>query len=271
MKFPRYWSRATNESGRVIAKGWSESSQEEASANAMARLRRILDALGSGRSLEHYRYVVDHVICEEVIDRVEHGGVEIAVVSRNAYGSLVLNTTRLLIADVDVPPPTLVDRIRGWFASDASSPEQRVLESIRRWQRSHPVTAVRIYRTAAGYRVLLPSRCFDGVDESAMRLLEQLGSDPLYRQLCRSQSCFRARLSPKPWRIGAGKPPARFPFADQATEGRYQKWYDRYVALAKDYNVCRYLETLGTATVDPAVEPLVLRHDGLTCGDKPLA
>lgn len=271
MKFPRYWSRVTNESGGVVAKGWSENSQEDASANATSRLRRILDALGSGRSLEHYQYVIDNVICEEVIDRVEHSGVEIAVVSRNAYGSLVLNTTRLLIADVDVPPANLIDRIKGWFGFDAPTSEQRVLDSIRHWQRSHHATTVRVYRTAAGYRVLVSNRCFDGVDGSAMQLLEQLGSDPLYRRLCRSQSCFRARLSPKPWRIGVGKPPARFPFADEAAERGYQAWYDRYVTLAKRHSVCHYLETLGTATVDPVVAPLIDRHDGLACGDRPLA
>src|SRR5688572_18341267 len=26
--------------------------------------------------------------------------------------------------------------------------------------------------------------------------------DPVYRRMCRNQRCFRARVSPKPWRIG---------------------------------------------------------------------
>jgi len=52
VKFPRYWTRVKNESGLVVARGWSETSHDEALVNAKARLNRILDYLRSDKPLD---------------------------------------------------------------------------------------------------------------------------------------------------------------------------------------------------------------------------
>ena len=41
----------------------------------------------------------------------------------------------------------------------------------------------------------------------ADQVFDTLGADPPYRRLCRTQKCFLARLTPKPWRCGVAKPP----------------------------------------------------------------
>lgn len=264
-----------NESGRVVARGWSEVSPDEALANAQARLNRILDYLRSDKPLDEYQYVFDQVICEEVIDRISDQDGEAAVISRNAYGALVMNTPRLMFIDIDLPKPItgLGQRIRSWFSrpTDTASPEQRGLDEIRQWQAEHDQYTLRVYRTRAGFRLLVVNWCFDGPDEAAMRILDELKSDRLYRRLCRSQRCFRARLSPKPWRVGAGQSPAPFPFASQSGEQQYQAWYQRYTRLAGAFSVCHHVETLGQDPPHDGVIALIEYHDALCCGSHPLA
>lgn len=264
-----------NESGRVVARGWSETSQDEALANAKARLNRILDFLRSDKPLDDYQYVFDQVICEEVIDRIFDGNVEAAIISRNAYGALVMNTRRLMFIDIDLPKPmpSLGERIKSWFSrpTDTASPEQRTLDEIRRWQASHDQYTLRVYRTRAGLRLLVVNWCFDGADEAALRIMDELKSDRLYRRLCLAQQCFRARLSPKPWRVAAGSPPAQFPFASEALERQFRDWLDRYMRLAAAFSVCHYVETLGHDSPHDRVLALIDHHDSLCCGTRPLA
>ncbi len=96
-------------------------------------------------------------------------------------------------------------------------PEETALASVRQWQTEHPDTSLRVYRTFAGLRLMIINRAFTGVDDATVEIMQQLGSDALYVQLCRSQNCFRSRLSPKPWRIGMQKIPAKFPFETPAS------------------------------------------------------
>lgn len=276
MKFPKFWCRVHNETGKVVARGWSETSHDEAAANAERRLRRILDFLQDGGRLDEYQYEADGVICEPVIDRVFEGETETAVISRNAYGSLVLNTPHLMIADIDIQPPRLPDffrRIKTWFGLGRDRPpaEQQKLEHVRQWQRSHPDFSLRVYRTHSGYRVLVINQYWPRVDEQALRLLEQLDSDPLYRRLCKSQSCFRARLSPKPWRVGVPGAPTRFPFRNASEERAFDQWEQKYRQVAEGFSVCRYVETIGKAARHNSLTALIAQHDAWCCGDRPLA
>ena len=104
MRFAKFWTVAQNPKGSVSARGWSDSSQEEADRNAAVRLERILAWLRNRNDdLDRYSYVIDNAICEEVLHRIENGrGAEIAVISRNAYGSKILNSKNVMIVDIDV-------------------------------------------------------------------------------------------------------------------------------------------------------------------------
>ena len=90
------------------------------------------------------------------------------------------------------------------------------------------------------------------------------GSDPLYVRLCTAQQCFRARLTPKPWRCDAGKPPARFPFPDGAAELRYREWVQHYEQASQPYAVCRLLGDYGAQTRHPVVTAVLDVHDRYT-------
>ncbi len=271
MKFPTFWNRVQNTSGLVTARGWSEESLEQATANAQSRLKRILAALGRQQSLEleRYDYVIDNVICEQVIDRIQHDNREQAVISRNAYGSLIMNAAKMMFVDIDLPIPNKPSWISRWFRKPppppALSPEAEVLERIRKWQFENGDTTLRIYRTHAGFRIIVVNQSFPVVDANAVAIMHGLGSDTLYVTLCESQSCFRARLTPKPWRVGMPKPPKMFPFFSASDEQAFNAWYQQYSTKSKQFKVCNFVETVGSAAIDAEHQELIQQHDEFCC------
>jgi hypothetical protein len=77
-------------------------------------------------------------------------------------------------------------------------------------------------------------------------LLEQFGADALYQKLCRTQECYRARLTPKFWRLGADGPPNRFPWEMPEHEQTYREWLVSYEKLCEASATCRFIEQTGT-------------------------
>lgn len=272
MRFPKYWQAAKNSTGLVVARGWSDHSEAEAKQRAEERLQRILNWLRSSASddLDRYSYVIDDSICEPIIDRVvDRHGAEIAVISRNAYGALVLNTTAVMMVDIDIEStikrPGFIARIFGAKPLPAELVLKQKIEDVRNWQRHNPQYAFRIYRTAAGLRLVFTNQVFEHIDAAVISILDELHCDPLYRELCKSQNCFRARLTPKPWRIGLLPPVDKFPFWTDAQESAFNKWYSNYVTAANQWAVCEMLESLGTAPTHPLALQIIELHDSLCC------
>lgn len=108
MIVPQYWAEARVQyKGRrrqitVRRFGWSDTSQEEAQANAERRAREALEELRDGEQLQRREPRVPYdgadgvPIREEVLER--HGEV---VVTRNAYGARCLNSPDVLFVDID--------------------------------------------------------------------------------------------------------------------------------------------------------------------------
>ena len=111
MKIPRFWSRGTAEGktlrGRDAAFScWrsSDTSEADARVTAMMAARRVLDAFISGHEPNRYEYGCVP-LREEVMNKTEdEQGNTVAVVTRNRYGSLVLNAERAMFVDIDFPP-----------------------------------------------------------------------------------------------------------------------------------------------------------------------
>ena len=89
-----------------------------------------------------------------------------------------------------------------WIRLRWAAHPELVLAPVRRWCESHPSWRVRVYRTPAGLRLLANHAAIDPRGEEATAFFAIVDSDPLYRLMCQKQACFRARVSPKPWRIG---------------------------------------------------------------------
>ena len=98
------------------------------------------------------------------------------------------------------------------------------------------------------------------------RLLEELGSDTLYRRLTEKQACFRARLTAKPWRVGCNRPPNRYPWKDADAEIKYRKWQRDYEAKCGAYGICELVEVFGKGCGHEKINAVVALHDKHTCG-----
>lgn len=63
---------------------------------------------------------------------------------------------------------------------------------------NYPKAIFNLYRTYAGYRVIVLHDAMNVADERLLTYFNEFIVDPLYRKLCYKQRCFRARLTPKP-------------------------------------------------------------------------
>jgi hypothetical protein len=279
MRIPRHWTKASytgrNLEGKELtftAWGWSFNGPAAAQDDAQSRARRIFDCLINGRQPSSYEYS-DRPLREEIIHTMRQGDKDIAAITRNRYGALVLNTASVLFVDIDFPrikPGGWLDAIllsvsAGRRKQRQAATQERTLQSVRDWSRRHPDHAFRVYRTYAGLRLLFVDQRYDPSSDRVARILNELGSDPLYRTLTSKQECFRARLTAKPWRCGTSVPPSQYPWASEEDEGAYRAWEDRYMHTAEAYKACELVESYGDTADDSEINTVLKMHDEMAC------
>jgi hypothetical protein len=247
------------------------SSAADALVVAQEQLREALANLRSGRTVGGY--YPRKPLREPIVDETVVDGEQVFVITRNRYGAEILNTDRLLIADVDLPElegrRTFGGFLRRLFGrtpddSDQLAEPAPVVERLGRlaeWAARNPSLGVIVYRTASGLRVFVTGVAEPATSAQGGQILADLDADPIYRELCRANETFRARLTPKPWRLpGLKAPRERWPYAD---ERRFQRWLAEYEATARDYAVCRRLAAYGPAPSAWA-SAIIRRHDDRT-------
>ena len=152
--------------------------------------------------------------------------------------------------------------------------ETRALALVDAFVATHPDWHLRVYRTPAGLRVLVMHRTFQPQDDDAAMLFSALQADHLYTVMCKVQHCFRARLTPKPWRIGIDqriRPPVAAWSAEQAMLPERLAWIAGYEARSSGHSACRYLRSLGdTRRIDPKAEHVRALHDAMAGADREL-
>lgn len=150
----------------------------------------------------------------------------------------------------------------------AGGPEALARARMDAFVATHPDWHLRLYRTPAGFRALVMQQTFDPQQSEVEEFFDALGSDPIYRIMCRNQNCFRARLSPKPWRIGISdhlRPrPGVWPVKAEHLPRR-ERWIAAYEHAAQGYAACEFVTALGSNQVDPVVAALQQFHDA-RCG-----
>ena len=141
------------------------------------------------------------------------------------------------------------------------------LPPLRRWCADHPDWRVRVYRTPAGLRLLATHAPIDPCGAGSADFFDHVATDPKYRLMCRKQACFRARVSPKPWRIdidariGWGTWPVTKVDAVQ----RRAAWIATYEQASQGFAACAFLEELGTGVESERGRAVREVHDRL-CG-----
>lgn len=160
--------------------------------------------------------------------------------------------------------PVILDELFRLGARVRGGAEAIALGRIRDFAAAHPSWRLRVYRTPAGFRVLVLHRTFDARDDAVTECFDALGADPAYVRMCRAQRCFRARISPKPWRVGevnlSKVTRAVWPVTDEVAARRRQ-WIERYEGVARDYAACVFVEEHGSGRVDPHAESVRRIHD----------
>ena len=274
MHFPKYWTTARDKD--FVAWGWSDQSLAEATEHATGRLTRIKDWMRQRVKTplqQRYGYGDDRPLREEVLRefRAAEGTLR-AAVTRNSYGCLVLNTADMLFVDVDAPEA----KESGWLAGlfglrkpdhtrDPDAFMNTLMARVNDWVGRWPAWGWRVYRTAAGVRLLATNEPFAPDNAMCRTAFEVFEADPLYRKLCATQKCFRARLTPKPWRCDADKMHIRWPRGDdEKWEARFRKWEAEYAKAAESYATCKLLGQFGNAEFHPSLRELVELHDRAT-------
>jgi hypothetical protein len=262
VRIARYWARdeaeITGPDGgrlRIRTRGWSGADMAGARERARDIARRIGERiLAGGRRRHEYGYA-QRPLPEPVLrEFAAEGSPGYAILTRNAYGALVLNTDNLMFVDIDNR-----DAPR-WGIPALFGKSSAVPDRVRKVVERHGLCA-RIYQTAAGHRVLIAKPGFEPGGEQAEALLKEFGSDPLFIQLCRLQQSFRARLTPKPWRCGWRNPPVTFPYETAADEAKFREWEAGYNRKSQAYATCRFLGQAGAGAASPGFAGLIDYHD----------
>jgi hypothetical protein len=288
MNIPLHWAKAEaaepDGNGRTVAFAcWrsSDRSEEDARQSALAAAKRVVQRMIGRQPLDRYPYG-NGPMREEVIERYSDGdGRTWAAITRNSYGSLVLNAAEAMFIDIDFPPQKIAANVKGLFAGlfrRAETPPEDTRESDVRARLEQFIDqrfggrtwGLRLYRTCAGMRALATHELFDPAAATTLEAMRAMGADPLYVKLCQAQRCFRARLTPKPYRCGPYANTVRWPREDPRQCRRFEKWLAGYEAARAKYATCRYVGSLGEAAVHPAVEQVIAAHDAATRCHEPL-
>jgi hypothetical protein len=154
--------------------------------------------------------------------------------------------------------------------------EGGVRERIATFIAAHPDWHLRLYRTPAGMRVLAMHRTFNPEEPAVADCFQALDADPVYARMCLNQHCFRARVSPKPWRIGIAthmRPsPGVWPVKPERLPER-NRWIEAYERTAREYASCRFVEDVGSCAAAPEAQAVQVLHDELcqAMGEAPIA
>jgi hypothetical protein len=273
MKIPKFWIRREGDvphpDGRelhLFAWGWSEKSAADAEARAAERFRSLEQRVSQGLDLPRGYAYGDRPVREQIIEEIQGpDGQPDALLTRNSYGSVVLNAARSMFVDVDTQAASSSTGgiLKSLFGGGGSKPDAQ-LDRLRDVLRSAGGGSVRVYRTAGGYRLLATDRVYTPGSGESESLMRQVGADPAFIQLCRIQDSFRARLTPKPWRIGKTAPPGAFPREDAKLQRAFDTWLQNYDRAADTKATCQFVETIGSSAIHADVAHIVQLHDDRT-------
>ena len=104
MYFPKFWARAEQEG--QISWRWSDSSAAQAQTLAQEAAQQMADRIRHGDIPQRHHGYPGRPFREQVLREIRRANSDLAaVITRNSYGRLVLNTARVMFLDVDLAEP----------------------------------------------------------------------------------------------------------------------------------------------------------------------
>ncbi len=257
MKIFKYWTSErqkvmiSGEEKEITCYGGSNVSLEDAAVKAKEKMEKLKRKIGGDRSV-FKDYEVE--IREEILQILD----DHAIITRNRYGAKVLNAEALMFLDIDKPRASL----EGLFKkSDLQQDKLKIFELVRKTAAGpkYKDLGFRIYETFQGARVIVLGREFSTKDRSIYDMLGEFNCDPLYTSICRKQGCFRARLTPKPYRMNMKAYKVKYPRDGEDPE--FQNWLSAYEQESRNFSVCKFVEQIGASQ---SVTDVVRLHDEVT-------
>lgn len=258
MKIFKHWTaekqrvRIQGSETEITTYGGSNVSIDEAALRAKEKMEKVIRKInGESDVFEDYEVEIREEILQTVDDKT--------IITRNRYGAQVMNAENLMFLDIDKPKASL----GGFFKK--SSPEQdkeKIFEMVRKLAASPKYNglAFRIYETFQGARVIVLGKEFNPTDRATLDMMNEFNCDTLYTTICRKQGCFRARLTPKPYRMKMKAYKVKYPC--ETTDGAFESWLQSYESESRNYSVCRLVEQIGVSTFG-ATEAVRI-HDEVT-------
>ncbi len=263
MKIPPFWIREKCrgcDGTMWKLRGISYNSMEEARSRLETRrqLRKSF-ATEQAPNVEVYRSelrALDELQQDEyntlMLEPVLHVLGEGELITRNRYGVSVLNSSSLCFVDVDKFPLSFTQKLLSFFGKKTDA-EMLLMERLRSLCNEDESLGARLYRTRRGWRVMLRSQGISPDSDRMKQLFKALHADPLYASLCERQGCWRARLSPKPYRVGM----RGFPCPDSSDSydsDEVMAWVSAYEQACEGKAVCRLVECFGREITGELVE-----------------
>jgi hypothetical protein len=235
----------------IICYGGSNISVEDAQVRAKEKAEKVK------RKIKGEKHLFDEYeaeIREEILQIIDNH----SAITRNRYGAQVLNVEKILILDIDKPKTSFGDLFR------KKVPEQdklKIFEMVKKLASTlkYQGYGFRIYETFQGARVIVTGKDFDPRDRDTGKLMSEFNCDRLYMTLCQKQGCFRARLTPKPYRMKMRRYKVQFPREDD--EAELQQWLADYEKESRNFSVCKFVEQVGTSH---PMNDVIRLHDEIT-------
>lgn len=227
----------------------SNVSKTDASLNAERMALSVEARIQNPRQI---REPYEVTIKEHVVKEIDPNN----VVTVNRYGARVLNTTEYTILDIDCCPFAFMDL----FRSSKGDAKDRSVDRFKRRVMHYPElgTSFRVYETCKGIRVI-GKKYFDPQAKQFPRVMRSLAVDSLYCTLSRKQNCYRARLTPKAYRMKTETIQIKTPLDCEGDA--YAAWQRKYDETSNGYSVVALREVVGKDFWD---DPVILFHDQLT-------
>lgn len=257
MKIFKYWTsekqkvKISGEEKEITCYGGSNVSLEDAAVKAKEKMEKLKRKISGDRSV-FKDYEVE--IREEILQIVDDN----SIITRNRYGARVLNAATLMFLDIDKPKALF----GGLFKkSDPQQDKAKIFEQIRKTAASpkYKDLGFRVYETFQGARAIVLGKEFTTKDHTTYEMMNDFNCDSLYVAICRKQGCFRARLTPKPYRMKMQSYKVKYPSDGDDLE--FQNWLSIYEQASRNFSVCKFVEQAGASQ---SVSDVVRLHDEIT-------
>ncbi len=149
-----------------------------------------------------------------------------------------------MILDIDKPKSSFGDMFK---KKEAASDKARIFDMVRKLATTskYKDLGYRIYETYQGARVIVFGKSFNPRDHETKKMMDEFNCDPLYTRLCIKQGCYRARLTPKPYRMNMRAYKVKFP--RNGDDHEFQQWLTNYESESRNFSVCQLIQQIGTS------------------------